>query len=103
MLMQHPVKEHERRNALIGSAMDKHAPTVESIHDSAKRAEILGSRSFEIHRNMQVRHAEAGDDTPLVSKSVIGCREREVDDRLKTRLANRPKLMLVRLANGSQR
>ncbi len=82
--------------------MDKHAPTIERLHHSAKGTEILWSGSFEIHWNMDVRHAEASNDTPLMGKSVIRRWECEVDDRLKAGLANGPKLTLGGLASRAK-
>src|SRR5882724_1877352 len=93
-LAQYSIKKHECRDAHVGSAMNKHRPRIECLHHSTERSEILGGGSFEIHRDMDIRHPKAGDDTSLVRQSVVRCWEGEIDDRYKPGLANHPKLLL---------
>ena|SRR5437879_5493725 len=40
-LTQHSIKKHERRDALVGGAMNKHGPLIEGLHHSTERSEIL--------------------------------------------------------------
>src|ERR1051326_4993643 len=40
-LMEDSVKENKHRDALVGRAMNEHAPVLESLHHTAKGAEIL--------------------------------------------------------------
>ena len=102
VLMQDSVKKHECRNTLVGGTMNQHSPAFESVHHPAKRLEILCGGRFEIHRDMNIRHAKAGNNAPLMRKRVVRCRKREIDDRLKTGLADQPKLTFGRLTSGAE-
>src|ERR1043166_8981470 len=68
--------------------MHKHRLVIESVHHFTKGSKIFRSRTFEIHRDMNIRHAEASNDTPFVCQGVVRGREREIDHHLKTGLAN---------------
>ncbi|MDR3401864.1 MAG: hypothetical protein P4L99_05125 [Chthoniobacter sp.] len=93
-LTNHAVEKDERGDAHVRGAMDEHGPVSESFHHPAEGLEIARRRSFEIHRDMDVRHSEAGHDTPLVCEGVGRGWQGEIDDRLKARLANHLKLRL---------
>src|ERR1041384_1041227 len=73
--------------------MNKQTPAVESLHHSAKSAEICSSGRFEIHRDVHIRHAQARDDASLVCKRIVRGRQRQIDDHIKTSLANCSKLL----------
>src|SRR5436305_1046383 len=57
-LKQYAIKKYKCRNTHIGGAMDKHRAVIKSLHDSTESPEILWRGSFEIHRDMDVRHAQ---------------------------------------------
>ena len=99
---QYSIKKHKCRDALVGGAMNKHRPLIECLHHSTERSEILCSRSFEIHRDVDIRHAKASNDTPLVRKGVVRGWEGEIDDGSKPGLANDPKLFLCGLAGSAE-
>src|SRR6266404_1541948 len=80
VLMQDPVKKDECRNTLVGGTMNKHPPAFESVHHPAKRPEISCGGRFEVHRDMDIRHAKAGNNTPLMRKRVVRRRKREIND-----------------------
>jgi len=82
--------------------MHKHRPVIECLHDSTESSEILGCGSLEIDRNMDIRHTEAGNDTPLVCDGVVRCWERKIDDCLEATLPNRLKLCLCGLTGSAQ-
>lgn len=101
-LMQYAVKKHKGRDSHVGSTMDKYPLAVESLHHPAKSSEISGSRSFEIHWNMDIGHAKASDNAPLVCQCVVRGWKCEIDDRIKTSLTNEPKLALSGLASSAK-
>src|SRR5688572_10335379 len=82
--------------------MNKHRATFERIHDPAESAEIPQGGSLEIHRDMHIGHTELTDDTSLLLYRVIGRWQREVDDRLKTRVPDGSKLILVWLTGRAE-
>ena len=88
--------------ARFGSTMDKDTSAIKNLHHLAKSMEIPRERSIEIHRNMDVRHAEASDYAPFIGKSVVRRWKCEVDDRLKTSIVNRAKLTLGGLAGSAK-
>ena len=102
VLAQDTVKKHESGDALVGGAMNEDPAVGERVHDAAKGAEILGSGRLEIHGDMDVSHAEAGNDTSLVGESVVRGWEGEIDDRFKAGFADDAKLVLGGLAGGAQ-
>src|SRR5438093_648038 len=40
-LAQYSIKKHKCRDALVGGAMNKHRPLIESLHHATERSEIL--------------------------------------------------------------
>jgi len=70
MLMQDAMKIGKGRDAHVGRAMNKYAASSESFHHSAERVEISGRGRFEIHGDMDIRHAEASNDVPSLARAL---------------------------------
>ena len=101
-LTQHSIKKYEYRDAHVCRTMNKHRPLIESLHYPAEHTKIPCRGSFEIHRDVHVRHPQARDDASLVRKGVVRCRQGQIDDRLKPGLANPSKLFLCRLPGSAE-
>jgi len=102
MLMQDAMKIGKGRDAHVGCAMDKYAASSESFHHSTERVEIPGRGRFEIHGDMDIRHAETSNDAALIGKSIVGSGKSQIDDGLEPGLANQGKLVLGRLPRGAE-
>jgi hypothetical protein len=102
VLEHDPIKVHERRHAHVGGAMNKNAVAVQSLHHSRKGPEILGRRRLKVHRDMNVSHAQGGNDAAFVWQRIVGGGKREIDDCVEARFMNLPKLRFCRLACGAK-
>lgn len=102
LLMQDAIKINKGRNPHVGSTMNKNAPPFERLYRPAKRTKILSGGRLEIHRDMNVRHAETGYNAALMRKGIIGGRKRQIDDRLKTSGTDCLKLFFGGLASGAE-
>jgi len=100
--MQYTVKKQKSRNPHVGGAMDEDTSATEGVHDSTEGLEILRGGSVEIHWDMDIRHAEASNNASLIRKRVRRGGKREIDDRIKTSLANRSKLTVSGLASSAK-
>lgn len=101
-LIQHAIQKQKCGNPHVGRAMNKYPTIFESRHHPAERLKILVSGRSEIHRNMYIRHTEAGHDGPLVCQCIVRGRKRKIDYRLKTGLANCLKLISCGLARSAK-
>src|SRR4051812_16748248 len=82
--------------------MDKHGTIGERLHHSTESSKILRGGSFEIHGDMDIRHAKTSNNAPLVWQCVVRCREGEIDDRLEAGLANHRKLLRCGLTSSPE-
>ncbi len=82
--------------------MDKNAAISQRLHYAAKRLEVLDFRRSEIHRNMEVGHAQPSDDPSFISERIVGCRQRKVDNRIVSGFRNGAELLFARLTARAQ-
>lgn len=82
--------------------MDEDRALIKSVHHATEGPKILRGRRLEIYRDVNVRHAKAGDDAAFVREGIVGGGERKVDNGFKTGYANLAKLFLCRLAGSGQ-
>ncbi len=96
------VKEQEGGDAHIGGAMNEDRAVIKSRHNAAEGAEVLRGRRLEIDGDMDVGHSETGDEAAFVRERIIGSREAEIDNGLKTSFADLAKLFLSGLPSGGE-
>jgi hypothetical protein len=82
--------------------MNKDFPVVQHIHDSAESVEIIRHWRFEIHRDVQIAHAQASHDATLCGESIVRTWQRKIDDCLETSFAKQFELTFLRLPASAQ-
>ena len=96
------MQKDERRDAFVRGAMHEYALARARIHHAREPLEILRLRRVELHRDVDVSHALRGDQFAFVRESVVGRGQREVDDDVEARLAQRGEIVRLRHAARGQ-
>lgn len=102
VLMEDAVEKEEGRDAHVGGAVDKDGAVLEGVHHAAEGVEILRGGGLEIHRDVDVGHAEASDETAFVREGIIGSGQGEVDNGVETGVADGLELLGGGLAGGAK-
>ena len=101
VLMENAVEKEEGGDAHVGGAVDKDGAILEGVHHAAEGLEIPRGGGLEVHRDVNVGHAEAGDEAAFVGERVVGCGQGEVDDGLEAGVADGLELLGGGLAGGA--
>lgn len=99
---EHTVKEHKCGDAHVGGAVNEDGAVIECLNDSIESAKVLRCWRLEIHGNVNVRHAETGNEAAFVRECVIRGWEGEIDDGFEARFPNLAKLFFCRLAGSGE-